>query len=190
MEQNTQEPKQERAYDLGRFRILIVEDSAFIGSLMCSALREMGVGKALTAKGVTEAKEKIATLNDNPSPDNIDVVILDWLMPDGRGSDLLSWIRSQKSETIKFLPTIICSAYASEELVEESRGRGANEILVKPVSAEKLAKRILYVIDRPRPFIASKVFFGPDRRRKIKDYEGQNKRTTKPHEIEQEYEQL
>lgn len=191
-EETEQQPqsKHERPYDLGNFRVLVIEDSPFIGNLMSSALNEMGVGKVLIAKSVTEAKEKILSFNAVASSQNIDVVILDWLMPDGKGSEFLEWVRGHKADTIKFLPTIICSAYASTELVEESRDKGANEAMVKPVSAEKLARRILYVIDKPRPYISSPDFFGPDRRRKNEKITGDDRRKTKPEEIEEEHEQL
>lgn len=187
---DNKQQKQDKAYDLSMFRVLIIEDSTFIGGLMSSALNEMGVGKTILAKNVAEAKEKILNFNAVMSSQNIDVIILDWLMPDAKGSDLLKWIRAHKSDTIKFLPTIICSAYASTELVEESRDLGANEAMVKPVSAEKLARRILYVIEKPRPYISSPTFFGPDRRRKTDKYKGPERRTTKPEEIEEEHEQL
>lgn len=191
MEQSAKsQQKHDKAYDLGTFRILIVEDSPFIGNLMSSALKEMGVGNVAIGKSVSEAKEKILSCNAVSSSQNFDVIILDWLMPDGKGVELLQWVRAHKADTIKYLPVIICSAYASTELIEESRDNGANEAMVKPVSADKLAHRILYVIDKPRSFIASPDFFGPDRRRKTEKYKGPEKRKARPEEIEEEYEQL
>lgn len=188
--QNGIQQRQESAYDLSRFQVLVVEDSPFIGGLMVSALREMGVGKATAAKGVADARERILKQNAVPSIENIDVVIVDWLMPDGNGSDLLGWIRAHKTDTIKYLPVIMCSAYASQEMVEKSRNNGVNEILVKPVSAEKLARRILYVIDRPRPYVSNEDFFGPDRRRQSKSFTGIDKRKMQTEDLEEEHEQL
>ena len=93
-----------------------------------------------------------------------------------------------KRENIKFLPAIVCSAYANTELVEHSRDCGATEVMVKPVSAEKIAQRILYVIDKPRPFIQLSDFFGPDRRRKEMKFTGSDRRMMKPEDIEIEHE--
>ena len=191
MQQPERKPgKQDKAYDLSTFRVLVVEDSAFIGNLLTSTLTEMGVGKIYLASNISAAREKILSYNAVMSSQNLDVVILDWLMPDGMGVELLDWVRHHKSDSIKFLPIIICSAYASTELVEESRDHGANEAMVKPVSADKLAKRILYVIEKPRPYISAKDFFGPDRRRKVQKFDGPEKRTAKPDDIEEEHEQL
>ena len=182
--------KRDKAYDLGTFRVLIVEDFQFIANILASSLSEMGVGKVLTAADGTIGKERLLNFNAVQSSQNIDVAIIDWLMPECPGLELLQWIRNHKSDTIKFLPVIICSAYASRELVEQSRDAGANEVMVKPVSAAKLAQRILHVIDNPRPFVRLEGFFGPDRRRKIESIKGPDRRKTKPEDISEIHERL
>lgn len=183
-------PKRDKAYDLSTFRVLIVEDYAFISDLLTSSLSEMGVGDVMASDCVATAKEKILGFNAVQSSRNIDAVILDWLMPDGTGLELLQWIRGHRSDSIKYMPVIVCSAYASTELVEQSRDYGANEVMVKPVSAEKLARRILYVIDKPRPFLRTPDFFGPDRRRKMEKFVGEERRVFKPEDITEHHEQL
>lgn len=182
--------KQDKAYDLETFRIMILEDSPFISSLLSSALSEMGIGSVATAADISEGKQKLLSFNAVTSSQNIDVLILDWLMPDGNGVEFINWIRGHKSDTIRFLPIIVCSAYASADLVAESRDAGANEVMVKPVSAEKLAQRILYVIDKPRPYIKAPSFFGPDRRRRMEKFLGEERRKMKTEEVTEEYERL
>lgn len=168
--------KRDSAYDLSGFRILIIDDSKFIAELQCSSLIEMGVGQVMAAVNSTSAKDKIVDHNSAQSAQNIDVIIVDWLMPEFSGLEFLKWVRGHKSETIRFLPVIVCSAYTNFSIVEESRDNGATEVLVKPVSAQKLARRILHVIDNPRPFIKTADFFGPDRRRKAMPYKGEERR--------------
>ena len=67
--------------------------------------------------------------------------------------------------------------------VRMARDLGANEALVKPLSAKKLANRIMRVVDYPRPFIRARDFFGPDRRRKEKPFRGDDRRKMKTEEI-------
>lgn len=186
----TQARKRDKAYDLSTFRVLIVEDFPFIASILSSSLSQMGVGKVLVAADGTIGKERILNLNAVQSSQNVDVAIIDWLMPECPGLELLQWIRSHKSDTIRFLPVIICSAYASRELVEQSRDAGANEVMVKPVSAAKLAQRILHVIDNPRPFVRLSNFFGPDRRRKLEPFRGEDRRKMKPEDLVETHERL
>lgn len=180
-----------KAYNLHNFRILVAEDYPFMADLISSMTREFGVGHLLLAQSGNEAKETIMLFNaDQGSRNQIDLVITDWLMPDGDGAELIRWIRSSKKDSIRFLPVILCSAYTNSKVVATARDCGANEALVKPVSAKKLANRILHVIDNPRPYIKSPDFFGPERRRKDDKYEGPDRRITKAEEIKEFHERL
>lgn len=120
----------------------------------------------------------------------IDIVLTDWLMPDGSGVELLEWIRSHDADNIKFLPVLLLSAYTTQKVVTTARDYGANEALVKPVSGAKLAGRILSIVDKPRPFVQTPDFFGPDRRRQDMAYKGQDRRKTSSELIKVNYEQL
>ena len=111
-------------------------------------------------------------------------------MPGGDGPELLKWMRDHAKSSIKFLPAILCSAYASEDVVKTARDSGANEALVKPVSAISLAQRILYVVDNPRPYVRTPNFFGPDRRRRELKFPGEERRKTKSENIKEHHEQL
>lgn len=183
--------RQKKAYSLAAFRILIVEDYPFMADLMSSMLREFGVGNIVQAASGNEAKEMILLFNgDEMSRNKIDVVLMDWLMPGGDGLELLTWIRGNKKDSIRFLPSVLCSAYASEDVVTVGRDNGANEVLVKPVSATKLASRLLYVIDKPRPFLKAPGFFGPDRRRRADQYNGQERRVMTNENVKQFHERL
>ena len=48
--------------------------------------------------------------------------------------------------------------------------------MVKPMSAHTLFERIETVIERPRPFVRIKGFFGPDRRRHVSGFAGEERR--------------
>lgn len=183
--------KQKKAYSLAAFRVLIVEDFPFMADLMSSMLREFGIGHIVQASCGNEGKEMITMFNgDAGSHNKIDVVLLDWLMPNGDGLDLLKWMRGNSKDSIRFMPAILCSAYASEDVVTVGRDHGANEVLVKPVSAQKLASRLLYVIDKPRPFLKAPGFFGPDRRRREEPYKGEERRVSTEEDIKQYHERL
>src|ERR1035437_2591241 len=129
--------RQEKVYDLSNLRVLIVEDSHFIADLMASSLNEMGIGTVKVVNNGFKAKEKILSHNAVSSSANIDTVILDWLMPEMTGLELLKWIRDHRSDAIRFLPVIICSAFATSIIVEQGRDSGATETMVKPVSPNK-----------------------------------------------------
>lgn len=161
----TQEPV---TYDLSKLTVLLAEDSHTMQALISSMLRSFGVGDVLVCGGANEAIGLLTVTQARKKSSDIkgvDLVLTDWLMPDGSGADLLDWIRSSKDDDVRFLPVVVISAYTTERVVSMARDRGANEALVKPVSGMKLAQRILATIDNPRPFVSGGGFFGPDRRR-------------------------
>jgi len=63
--------------------------------------------------------------------------------------------------------------------VNAARDRGVTEFLAKPVTARAILDRLSAVIYRPRPFITTSDYFGPDRRRRTSEaYEGPRRRST------------
>lgn len=166
-------------YDLSNFTVLVVEDSVYMHSLISSMLKVFSVGDIMVSEGgkdaidlltVTQARTKSRYIN------HVDIVLMDWLMTRGTGEELLKWIRQHEKDEIRFLPVVVVSGYTTEYITHKSRDMGANEILVKPVSATGLAGRICSVIENPRPFIKVPDYFGPDRRRRDVPYKGKERR--------------
>jgi CheY-like chemotaxis protein len=180
-------------YDLRNVNVLLVEDSRAMQTLIASMLRSFGVGDVLVCEGaneaigiltITQARKKGTDIK------GIDIVLTDWLMPQGSGVELLEWIRSHESDAIKFLPVLLLSAYTTQKVVTTARDSGANEALVKPVSGGKLAGRILSMIDKPRLFVKTPEYFGPDRRRQDMPFRGEDRRKKTAETIKVNYEQL
>ena len=68
-------------------------------------------------------------------------------------------------------------SHSEKKRVVSARDAGVTEFLAKPISAKSLYERILNVVANPRPFIRSKTYFGPDRRRNInQNYVGVERR--------------
>jgi DNA-binding NarL/FixJ family response regulator len=69
------------------------------------------------------------------------------------------------------------TAYAERSKVEAARDAGVTEFCAKPVTATELYKKICVVINAPRSFIRTPIYFGPDRRRRNNDsYGGKERR--------------
>lgn len=167
-------------YDLKNINILVADDYEFMQSLIAGTLEVFGVESVLSCSNGKKAQEILtASLKTRP----IDILLTDWLMPEGSGDDLIRWIRDHEEEQIRFLPIILITVLATKETVVSARDYGVNEILVKPISGEKLASRILSVIDHPRDYIKTPFFFGPDRRRKEKDFEEREQREISTEDI-------
>lgn len=182
----TPENKQPIAYDLSNFTVMVVEDSVYMVSLISSMLKAFGVGDIMECHDSREAVEVLTVTQARTKSrfiTHVDIVLTDWLMSNGSGHDLLKWIRSHPKDAVRFMPVIVVSGYTTEKLVAQARDLGANETLVKPVSAKGLAQRICNVIEVPRPFINVETYFGPDRRRQDVQIPHPNRRVTKAEEV-------
>jgi two-component system, chemotaxis family, chemotaxis protein CheY len=57
------------------------------------------------------------------------------------------------------------TGHSEKKRVTAARDAGITEFMAKPISAKALYQRILNVVVNPRPFVKTKTYFGPDRRR-------------------------
>lgn len=151
-------------FNLQRFNIFLVEDNGFVRNTLEDLLRYFKIETINTAKNGEEA---IAHLKDmqrtrHPGPD---IIISDLIMSPINGQLLLRWVRTAKESPNRFVPFIMLSGAADREYVASARDLGATEFLAKPFSTNSVYKHIAQVIQRPRPFIATQEYFGPDRRR-------------------------
>lgn len=156
------------SYNLKALSILVIDDAKPMAELIASIFKELGVGKVTMyteAKKAMDLLDSVAQVQTSGTP-VVDLVISDWRMEPISGLDLLKWIRNHPTDGIRFMPFIMLTAYSDPTRVMAARDAGANEILAKPVSVNNLVRRLLSVIDNPRPFIMCPNYFGPDRRRR------------------------
>ena len=116
-------------------RILIVEDSATMRSLIVASLEELG-----TSIKVVEAKSGFEALRLLPR-ETFDLVVTDINMPDINGLELASFIKG--SEKYASIPLVIVSTEGSERDVEKGLGMGADAYLVKPFEPDTLRQIVL-----------------------------------------------
>ena len=93
------------------------------------------------------------------------------------GISLTRRIRNDPASPNQFVPVILMTGFSEKRRVFQARDAGVTEFLVKPFNARDLYRRICQVIEKPRQFISSEDFFGPDRRRKVMaNYDGNLRR--------------
>ena len=79
--------------------------------------------------------------------EHYDLILLDVMMPDGSGIDLIDPIHERDPDTI----CIIITGYATIELAVESIQRGAYDFLSKPFNREELLARVRSVLTTGAP---------------------------------------
>jgi CheY-like chemotaxis protein len=146
-----------------RLTILVVDDSPYMLRLLSSLLSALGVGEVVTAADGEEAWSKF--LKYKP-----DVVLTDAAMQPTDGFALTRRLRSIGSRELGVVPVIMVSAHSERSSVERARDAGISDFIRKPVSARALYERLVDVINRPREFVESASFTGPDRRRRDTEF--------------------
>lgn len=179
------------AYNLERFNVLLVEDNLYIRSLLMHALKALTVGNIKMADDGSEAIELLQLMAVNPMKAgilNIDIILSNWQMSPVDGLMLLRWVRRHKNSPNRFIPFVMVTGYADLDRVNEARDLGVTEILAKPFSVNSVAQRLQQVIERPRQFVHTPSYFGPDRRRQNLEPPGGNeRRVNRDDEIEVVY---
>lgn len=160
------------SYQFENIKVLIVEDNQPMLELAKAILNTFGIANVISAKNGEDGFKKYCDYNP-------DLVIADWMMKPMDGISLTRRIRNDPSSPNQFVPVILMTGFSEKRRVIQARDAGVTEFLVKPFNARDLYRRISQVIERPRQFIRSEDFFGPDRRRKsTTEYTGTQKRET------------
>ncbi len=160
------------SYQFQHITVLLVEDNQPMLELIKSLLLAFGVGRVLTAKNGEDGFKKFC--DHNP-----DLMVVDWMMKPMDGISLTRRIRNDPGTPNPFVPVVLITGFSEKRRVMQARDSGITEFLVKPFTARDLYKRIHQIIERPRQFVRSEDFFGPDRRRKRAAlYDGSLKRET------------
>ena len=142
----------------GRLKLLFVDDAAHTRLMLREMLRKTDWSQVEFADSAAAAFKQIkANLPD--------LVITDWQMPGESGLDLIRAIRERPDSPDRLLPVILLTASGDAEHVLGARKAGATDFLVKPISMNRIVERVINAVTRPRPFIVSPTYKGPDWRR-------------------------
>ena len=144
--------------EFNRLRFLVIDDNTHMRRIIRTLLNSFG------AREVYEAEDGAAGL-DSFTRNMPDIVLADWAMPIFDGLELTQMIRQPGANANPFVPIIMLTGHTEKPRVTAARDAGVTEFLAKPLSARALYERIINVVANPRPFIKTKTYFGPDRRR-------------------------
>lgn len=131
-------------------RILVVEDSASMRSLVRAILEDGAFAAAVGDVEIAEAHSGFDAMRLLPRA-RYDLIITDINMPDVNGLELIHFIR--RSEQYRSTPLVIISTQATERDVERGKKLGADAYVPKPFSPELLrgtCERLLLASPAPR----------------------------------------
>ena len=162
-------------YRFDRFKVLVVDDNIHMRKLVTTILQAFGVIQIYEAESGDRAWAILREANP-------DVVVMDWMMEGMSGIELTRMIRTNPQSPNPFVPVIMLTGHTLIEDVAEARDAGINEFIAKPVSVKTMMQRLMAVIEHPRSYVRTNVYFGPCRRRRSDgDYRGPERRKDAKH---------
>jgi DNA-binding response OmpR family regulator len=113
-------------------KIMLIEDDVSLGGVIKKFLEVEGY-VVYWLNNLSEAQKKFSEVHDQ-----INLVLLDWMLPDGQGIDFLKLIREKN----KNVPVIMLTART--ELLDKVVGleSGANDYMTKPLEPRELLARM------------------------------------------------
>lgn len=118
-------------------KLLIVDDEKSILDYVGLGLKYEGFSY-LTAASCAEARKKL-------SEEEVDLVVLDRMLPDGDGVTLCEWIKGSLG-----IPVLLLSALGEVEDRVEGLNSGADDYLPKPFQFVELVARVRALLRRPK----------------------------------------
>ena len=116
--------------------ILIIDDDSRNIFALRAVLKSMGY----TCISVTDQLEGLSMLDKD---DSVGIILLDMMMPEMDGYELLAKIRAGKYTTI---PVVAVTAQAMVGDAEKCLAAGANAYLSKPVDVDKLSEYLQHYL--------------------------------------------
>ncbi len=111
-------------------RILIIEDEVTLNKMLAEGLKEYGY-----------QSDVVETLKDGEyylDIRNYDLVLMDWMLPDGNGVDIIGDIKAKTPKTV----VVVLSARDDNESEIEALKAGADDYIRKPFDFDVLVARL------------------------------------------------
>jgi len=111
-------------------RILIVEDEVTLNRTLAEGLKEFGYQ--------SDISESLKDAQYYLDIRNYDLILVDWMLPDGSGLELVTQVKQENPKTI----AIVLSARDDKESEIEALQAGADDYIRKPFDFDVLVARI------------------------------------------------
>lgn len=122
-------------------KVLVVDDNQDVRDLVVHILNADG----FHVYSATDGENALAILNSN----QVDLVLLDVMMPGKSGLEVLQEIRSGSNKKIREIPVMMITAKSSTDDIDQALALGANSYVVKPFRGTTIREKVRSILDLP-----------------------------------------
>ena len=116
-------------------RILLVDDDIIIRKIVKNMVDVIGADMLEAENGLLGLEELYN------SSDPVDVIILDWIMPEMNGLEFLKAVKAE--EKYKDIPVIMLTGVSDKDKMIEAIRAGAKQYITKPFNSEELLTKLV-----------------------------------------------
>lgn len=138
-------------------KILVIDASISAAQNTRMLLSTNGVTAVEIARTADEVMEQLGQ-------GKCDMLIAEWDMKNVSGIELTKRIRLAQSPAKPSIPIILLTGRGHPAAAQEALNAGVNEVYVRPLSPQGMARVIHTVVTQPRSFVVAPTYRGPDRR--------------------------
>ncbi len=122
-------------------KVLVVDDNQDVRDLVVHILNADG----FHVYSATDGENALAILNSN----QVDLVLLDVMMPGKSGLEVLQEIRSGSNKKIREIPVMMITAKSSTDDIDQALALGADSYVVKPFRGTTIREKVRSILDLP-----------------------------------------
>jgi len=145
-------------YDFSQVDVLVIDPQPPCLRIFREALMGMGVRNIATQAEPGEFARQ-------PGASEADLIIIDADGADSASFGLVRTLRNDLSANNPFTCIIVTTWQPTPTLLARFTNSGADDLLLKPVSARQVRERVMGLIEGRRKFVVTADYFGPDRRK-------------------------
>jgi two-component system, chemotaxis family, chemotaxis protein CheY len=141
-----------------KLKFLVVDPNVHMRTIFKTVLFSFGF------KGVFEASNE-AEAETALDERDIDILVISHSVPNVDAVKFTTALRRRETGPYRFVPVIMAISEANRSFITAARDSGVTEIIGKPIAPKAFFDRIVSIIERPRQFVRTEHYVGPDRRR-------------------------
>ena len=157
-------------FNFEQLKVLYVDPNERAHAVVRTILNAMGIKKY---NSLLETAGLFNELSRRPP----DILITEYKLDDIDGLELIRRIRQDDKAPDHYLPIILLTGHTERRIVAGARDAGVHHVLAKPISIQQFYAAVSWLVSNPVPFIQSGEYYGPDRRRKERPFDGDDRRT-------------